>query len=112
MSRPVAHRSYAPLEGRGVAAVDDDVEHEAERPLGPRQREIELRDEALACVFIGNGMEDRIVREQWIARKVHLRHETREKVRAEYREMDVRGTPRVVVIAPGIRARLDRREDV
>jgi hypothetical protein len=45
-------------------------------------------------------------------REIHLRHEARDEGMAEHRQMDMRGTPGVVVIAPGIGARLDGDETV
>ena len=57
------------LEGRRVAAADDDVEAIAERPVRLRQLEVEPADEPLACLLVADGVEDRVELEQRIAGK-------------------------------------------
>ncbi len=51
-------------------------------------------------------------REQRISGKVHLRNQSRKKRSAKHREVNVRRTPRIVVIKPRIRSRLDGDEAV
>ena len=51
-------------------------------------------------------------REELVAREVHLGDQALGERRAEQREVDVRGTPGVVVVAPRVGARLDRHEPV
>jgi hypothetical protein len=50
--------------------------------------------------------------DQRIALEVHLRDEPLRKSRAEHREVDVRRSPAVDVVPPGIRARLDGAEGI
>ena len=66
----------------------------------------------LRAAFVRDAGEHRVVRQQRIAREVHLRHHAREERLAEEREMDVRRPPGVVVVAPGILARADGDEAV
>jgi len=61
----------------------DDVEREAERPFGPRQREIEARDQASARALVVNGLEDGVMVEQRVFREVHLGNEPRAETRSE-----------------------------
>ena len=84
----------------------------AERPFGLRDGEVEGRNHPFARARVGDGIEDRIVAEQRIARKVHLRDQPAQEVGAEQREVDVRRPPRVRVVQPGIRARPDRGEAI
>ena len=70
------------------------------------------RDEPLTPFFVGDAVEDRVERQQRIAGKVHLRDQPREEIHPEQRKMDVLRPPGIVMIAPGIRPRLDRREAV
>ena len=55
-------------------------------------------------------VEDRVLREQRVAREVHLRHQPLGERAPEDREVDVRRPPGVVVVAPRIGAGLDRHE--
>ncbi len=52
------------------------------------------------------------VRQQGIARKIHLRHQTRRKGRSEIGEMDVVRSPGVPMVRPRICARTYRQEPV
>src|ERR1700676_2267835 len=97
---------------RRIAAAQDHIELVAERMLRHRRVDIESCDQPRTRVRIGDAVEDRIDREQRVAREIHLRDEPRGEARAEQAEMDVSGTPCVVMIAPWIRARLDRREAI
>src|SRR5438552_18965702 len=103
----VASRFISMSHRRGVAAAQDDVEAIAQRVLGSGVVPVEVGDQALACPLVCGAVEDRIEGQQRIAGKIHLRYQAREKRAAEQREVDVRGTPGVVVIAPGISTRLD-----
>ena len=70
------------------------------------------RHEGVAVTLVRDGLADRVEREDRVTREVHLRDQAlRERV-PEQREVDVRGTPRVTVVAPRIGARLDRGEPV
>src|SRR5205823_3722459 len=95
-----------------AAAAEDDVPRVAERPFRRRRPEVEPGDEQRPRPRIAHRVEDRIEREEGIAREVHLRDEALRESTAEDREVDVRGTPGVLVVAPRIRARLDGDEAV
>ena len=66
---------------------------------------------ALARV-LRRALENRVERQQRVAREVHLRDEARAEMVAEQREVNMVRTPRVRVIAPRIRARLDRQKAI
>jgi hypothetical protein len=55
---------------------------------------------------------DRIVGEQRIAGEIHLRHDARDERMTEHREVDMSRPPRILMIAPWIRTRLDGHEPV
>src|SRR5580698_7523019 len=93
-----------------LASAQHDVETIAERPVGLRALQIEFRNEALPRAFVGNRLPDWIVLEQRIAGKIHLRNQSRCKRRTEQRKMNMRRPPRVLVVLPRIRPRLDRGE--
>ena len=83
-----------------------DVPLVAERPAGLGDLERERGHEARPGLVAGNGLEDRVEGEQRIPGEVHLGHEPGRPRRTEQREVDVRGAPRIVVVAPRIGARL------
>src|ERR687892_383175 len=60
------------LERRGFAAAQHDVESEPERPVGLRQLHLERRDQPPSRALVTDGAEDRVEREERIAREVHL----------------------------------------
>src|SRR5947207_8942754 len=66
----------------------------------------------MARLLVRDAHEHRVVLEQRIAREVHLRDEALHEALPEKREMDVRGAPGVVVVAPWVLARADRHEAV
>ena len=70
------------------------------------------RDHALARALVTHRVEDRVVGKQRVVREVHLRHEPLHEGATEQREVDVRRPPGVVMVAPRVRSRLDRREAV
>ena len=59
---------------------------------------------------VGTALYDGVEGQQRVAGEVHLGDEPRQEAAPEHREVHVGGTPRVVVVPPGIRARPDRRE--
>src|SRR5687767_15691287 len=77
------------LERRRLAAAEHDVEAEPERPVRRRQLEVELRHEPFPGPVIADRVEDRVEREEGIAREVHLGDEPLRKGTAEQREVDV-----------------------
>src|SRR3569623_538429 len=100
------------LHGGGVLAAQHDVEAVAQRPFGLGILEIERRDHAHPRLLVRDRVENRIEREQRVAREIHLRHQAGDEGMTEHREMDVGGAPRIVVIAPGIGAGLDGDEAI
>src|SRR3974390_2652522 len=98
------------LERRGPRAPEVDVPLERLRPVRHRAVDREARDHPLARLRVADRVEDRVVGEERVAREVHLGHQALGEGPAEQREVDVGGPPGVVVVAPGIRPRLDRRE--
>jgi hypothetical protein len=100
------------IERRGVEAAQHDVEAKAEGPLRLGQLDVERGEQPGARLRVGDRLVDRVDREQRIAGEVHLGDQPRSPRRAEQREVDVVGTPGVVVIAPRVCARLDRHEAV
>src|SRR6185437_8319865 len=95
-----------------VTPTQHDVESVAQGVVRAGQLPVELRDQASARLLVGNAIEDRVFVHQGIAGEIHLRDQSAQDARAKEREMDVRGTPGVVVIAPGIGARLDGQEGI
>src|SRR5436305_722061 len=95
------------LEGGLTGAAQVDVEVVGMGPVGPSGMDVKAGDHALARLLVTDRVEDRVVREERIARKVHLGDEPLREGAAEQREVDVGGTPGVVVVAPRIRTRLD-----
>src|SRR6185436_2383825 len=105
-------RSYASFEWSRVPAAQHDIEAISQCPVRLRQREVELRYEAKARALVGNRLVHRVVRAERIAGEIHLRDEPRRHRVPEEREVNVRGTPGVVVVATRIGAWLDRQEPV
>ena len=93
-------------------AAQDDVPLEAERPLLLGRLESKRADHPLGAPRVGSRdrVEDRVLEEQRVAREVHLRHQPLRERAAEEAEVDVRGPPRVGVVAPRVGARADRDE--
>src|SRR6266704_571735 len=109
---PLAYRPMSALHRRGIAAAQHDVEAVGERPFRNGVLPIEHRDQANARSLVGDRVVHRVVLEQRVSRKIHLRDHAREERGAEQREMDVRRAPGIVVVAPGILARPNADEAV
>src|SRR4051812_4362776 len=92
------------LERGRLAATEHDVEAVAERPFRYGGLEIERGDQPGPRLLVRNRVEDRIEREERVARKIHLRHQPRQEGRAEEGEVDVRRPPGIRVVSPGIGA--------
>ena len=107
---PVSRRAS---DSNGVAArpAQHDVEPVRERPLrngsGSRSNRAISRSRPPR---VRDRVVDRVERQQRIAREVHLGDEPLLEGLPEEREVDVRGSPGVRVVAPRIGARLDRDE--
>src|SRR6266403_2210101 len=89
-----------------------DIKTIAKRPLWLCGFQIELRNHPLPRLFIWHGLKDWIEGKQGIAWEIHLRNQSRDKGSAKNREVNVGGAPGIVVIQPGISARLDRYETI
>src|SRR5262245_12080207 len=100
------------LERGGAAPAEHDVEAEPERPGGLGQVELERADQTLASLLVADRVEDRIEREERIAREVHLGDEPIGNRAAEDREVDVGGAPGVRMVLPRVRPGLDGDEPV
>src|SRR5690348_10322234 len=87
-----------------------DVEFVSESIFRLSAFDIEARDETLSGLLVRDAVEDRVERLQGIAGEVHLGDQTRKNARAKERQMDVCGSPSVVVIPPGVRSRFDAAE--
>src|SRR5256884_1772593 len=109
---PLAYRLMSALHRRGIAAAQHDVEAVGERPFRNGVLPVEHRDQASARFLVGDRVVHRVVLEQRVSRKIHLRDHAREERGAKQREMDVRRAPGVVVVAPGILARPNADEAV
>src|SRR3989449_5466016 len=109
---PLAYRLMSALHRRGIAAAQHDVEAVGERPFRNGVLPVERRDQASARFLVGDRVVHRVVLEQRVSRKIHLRDHAREERGAEQREMDVRRAPGIVVVAPGILARPNADEAV
>ena len=71
---------------------------------------VEARDHPPACLLVTDRVEDRVIRKERVVGEVHLCHQPLRERATEQREVDVRGTPGVVMVAPGVRSGTDRRE--
>src|SRR3989475_1167826 len=109
---PLAYRLMSALHRRGIAAAQHDVEAVGERPFRNGVLPVEHRDQASARFLVGDRVVHRVVLQQRVSRKIHLRDHAREERGAKQREMDVRRAPGVVVVAPGILARPNADEAV
>ena len=87
-----------------VPSDEHEIELVAEGVIADSGVPVELRDQAVARGFIADAIENGIVRQQRVAGKIHLRDETGGERRTENGEMNMRGAPGVVMIAPGIGA--------
>src|SRR5579864_3655634 len=105
-------RSISGFKRSRLRPAQHDVELETLSPLRPRCLQIEFRDQPLPGSLIWYRLEDWIVGKQWIARKIHLCYQPRNKSISKHRKMNVRRAPRIVVIEPGVCSRLDRDEAI
>src|SRR6202158_4805140 len=97
---------------RVFAPTEPDVEPIGERDIRQGPLPVELRDQALARLLVRDTVVHRVIRQQWIAWEIHLRHQPLHQAEAKERKMQVRGPPGVVVIAPRVRRGLDGDEAV
>src|SRR5579864_7052336 len=97
-----AEASSRLLHGSGFAATQNDIEAIAERVFGNGVLPIEGRYQARAGFLVRDAIEDGVERKQRISGKIHLRDQAREQPRAKKRKVNVRGTPGVGMIPPGV----------
>src|SRR5438105_6174257 len=90
---PLAYRLMSALHRRGVAAAQHDVEAIGESPLRNGVRPVKHRDQANARFVLGDRVVHRVVLEQRVSRKIHLRDQPREKRGSDRREMDIGRAP-------------------
>src|SRR5215469_8480388 len=108
----VGTRSVSGFKWSRLRTAQHDIELETLCPLRLCGLQIEFRDQPLSGSFIRYGLEDGVVGKQWIARKVHLCNQARDKRGPKDRKVNVCRPPRVVMIEPGICAGLDGDEAV
>ncbi len=82
------------------------------RPIRDRRMNSKLRNQPRPRPLVTNRLKDRVVWKERIPRKIHLRHESLRERPANQREMNMRRTPRVVMIPPRIRPRLNSHEPI
>ena len=91
-------------------APQNDVESVAKAVLRDSRVPVEGSDEPIARGLMPDAVKDGVERQQLIARKIHLGDQSGGKRRSEYREVNVGGAPRIVVVAPRVGAGPDRFE--
>ena len=100
------------LERGLLPAAQDNIKSITERPLGFGHVVGIRSDEPLPSAFARNGIQDRILRDQWVAGKEKLRHQSGHEAWTEQRQMNMRRPPGVRVVPPRIRARLYRKKSI
>src|SRR5689334_22890803 len=73
ISLPAMATASRRVERRRMPAAQHHVPAIAERPFRLTELGVVLRDEPLARLRIGGALEDRVIRQERIARKIHLR---------------------------------------
>src|SRR6266481_4062012 len=104
--------SFLALHRSGAASAQYEVETISERLVRNSNFDIKRCDQALPCGRVRNAVEDRIEGKQRIAGEIHLSNEPGRKARPEKTEVDMLRPPRIMMIAPRIRARLHRHEAI
>lgn len=89
-----------------MISAQDDVEFISEGKQRLRQFQIEVGNEQFSRMCRAR-MKNGILAKQGIAREIHLRNQPLSKLMSEEREMNMRGSPSIVVIAPRIGTRFD-----
>src|ERR1700731_1655738 len=84
-----------------------DVPPVAGRVFGLRHVVVVACDQSLACNRVHDGLIDRVQPEQRVAGKIHLGDQTLGERSPEYREVNVRRAPGILMIPPGVVARPD-----
>src|SRR5215467_5970558 len=95
-----------------LASAQHDVEAISKRISRRGRLPVEYTHQSIPRVLIRDGIPDGVGSEERIAWKIHLRDQSSCESRTEYREMDVRRPPRIVMITPRVCTRLDRSEGV
>ena len=100
------------FEGRFTASSQDDIPPISESPFGLGCFEVEVGDQTFTGGLIAYPVQNRVVRDKRISRKIHLRDEPRNKGGAEKGKVNMRRAPRVVVIPPRVGTGFDRRKRI
>ena len=95
-----------------VAATKYKVKSIAECVFGNSNFDIKCCYQPFARGTVGDAVKDRIKSQQRIARKIHLSNQPSGETRTEQAEVNVIRPPRIVMIAPRIRTRLDGHEAI
>src|SRR3984957_14138257 len=95
-----------------VAATQYEGESIAQCVIGNSNFDVECCYQPFARGMVRDAVKDRIESHQRIARKIHLSNQSSGETRTEKAEVNVIRPPRIVMIAPRIRTRLDRCEAV
>src|SRR5713226_4917623 len=95
-----------------AASTQHNIETVGEALQRTRCIEVESCRQTTCRRLVGDGCDDGIVRDEWIALEIHLGYQSLRKARSEYRKMDVRRPPAVNAIPKRVCAGLDRPEEV
>src|SRR5882672_6060309 len=88
-----------------AASAQYDVEAISEAFQRPRCIEVESGGQTVRSRLVGDGCDDRIVRDERVAFEIHLGDQSLRKARPEHRKMNVGRPPAVDPISKGISAR-------
>src|SRR5260370_25194078 len=96
----------------GLAPAHYKIESITECIFGNSNFDIKFGYQSFARRTVGDAVEDRVEGQKRIAGKIHLSSEASGETRTEQTEVNMIWPPSIVMIAPRIRARLDRHEAV
>src|SRR4030095_761270 len=100
------------LHGRRFTAAQHEVESIAQRDFRGSIFPIKSRYQLLFRFLVCNTVVDRVVQQQWISRKIHLRHQPAQQSIAKNRKVNVPRPPGIMIIPPRVGPWLDRNEFV
>src|SRR5262249_16094399 len=86
------------LKWRSLGPAQHDVKFVGGSPLRLCGVQIEAGNHALPRLFVRHRLKNGIKGKQWIARKIHLRDQTRNERSAEHGKMDMGWTPGVEMV--------------
>src|ERR1700722_4419478 len=96
----------------GVATAQYKIKSVTECIFGNSNFDIKCRYQPFARGRVGHAVEDRVQSQKGITGEVHLSNQSSSKARPEQAEVNVIRSPRIVMIAPRIRTRLDGHEAI